>query len=186
MKNTFTAKNIAKMGIFTALAFIMTFFEFPIFPPPVNFLKLDFSNVFVLIGGFSLGTVPGIIILIAKEALCLLKTTTVVGQLANVVVGLFTVLPPFLIYEKRRSFLPALIGLLVGAVLGIVMSLPINRFVNYPAYMPGGAPFVLTEESINLFKQTWHFILIFNSIKAISVVILTLLLYKRVKFLIKF
>ncbi len=185
MKTIFTAKNIAKMGIFTALSFMMTFFEFPIFPPPVNFLKLDFSNVFVLIGGFSLGPLAGVIILIAKEALCLLKTTTVVGQLANVLIGLFTILVPLIMYNRKRSFLNALIGLLIGGAVGAIMSLPINRFINFPAFTDS-FPFVLTEYSIKLFNDWWHYILIFNSIKVVSVIGLTLLLYKRVKWLIKF
>ena len=156
MKKTieYNGKLIAKIAIFTALSFVLTFFEFPIFPQ-APFLKLDFSNVFVLIGGFSLGTIPGVIILVAKELLCLLKTSTVVGQLANVLIGLFYVVAPFVIYQHKRTFKGALVGLIIGGVLGTVMSLPINRFINFPLYM-GGAPFVLTEISINAFKSFWQ------------------------------
>ena len=46
-KLEFNGKTIAKLGIFTALSFVLTYLEFPIFPA-ANFLKLDFSNVFVL------------------------------------------------------------------------------------------------------------------------------------------
>lgn len=180
----YNGKLIAKIAIFTALSFILTFFEFPIFPQ-ANFLKLDFSNVFVFIGGFSLGVVPGVIILIAKEALCLLKTSTVVGQLANVLVGLSYVLVPFLLYQRKRTFTRALIGLVLGGIIATAFSIPINYFITFPAFM-GGVPFVPNSVSISVFNSLWLFVLLFNLIKAVVINVLTLLLYKRVKSLLNF
>ena len=172
-KQNFNAKLIAKMGIFTAISFALTYVEIPMFLP---FLKLDFSNVFVLIGGFSLGTVPGIIILIMKEILCLLKTTTVVGQLANVIIGLSYLIVPFLLYDKKRSIEIAILGLVIGTIIQSIASLPVNAFINFPLY---GA-------DMAYFKDVWYFILAFNAIKGLSVSFLTLLLYKRVKVLLNF
>lgn len=180
----FNAKLIAKMGIFTALSFALTFLEFPIFPA-TPFLKLDFSNVFVLIGGFSLGAVPGIIILVVKEALCLLKTTTIVGQIANVIIGLSYVLVPFLIYRFKKSFKTALITLVIGSILMSAISLPVNYYINYPFFM-GSVPFVQNSLSTMMFAKTWWYVLIFNAIKAVSVSALTILLYKKVKKVLSF
>lgn len=174
-KIDFSAKTLAKLGIFTALSFVLTFFEFPIFPP-APFLKLDFSNVFVLIGGFSLGTVHGVIILVVKEALCLLKTSTVVGQLANVIIGLCYALIPFLLYDGERTFKRALFGLILGSALMSLASLPVNRYINFPLY---GAPDAM-------FLSLWGYVLVFNLIKAIVLSLLTLILYKRIKLLINF
>ena len=171
----FNAKLIAKMGIFTALSFALTFLEFPIFPV-APFLKLDFSNVFVLIGGFSLGTIPGVIILLVKEALCLLKSSTLVGQLANVLIGLSFTLVPFICYGLKRNFKTAVISLIIGAFLMSGISLPVNRYINFPLY---GAP-------DSAFISLWGFVLLFNVIKSVSTVILTLLLYKRVKKILNF
>ncbi len=174
-KLVFDAKLIAKMGIFTALSFALTFLEFPIFPV-APFLKLDFSNVFVLIGGFSLGTIPGIIILVVKEALCLLKSSTVVGQLANVLIGLSYILVPLVLYRYKRSFITAIIGLAIGSVLMSGISLPVNRYINFPLY---GAP-------DKVFVSLWIFVFLFNLIKSFSTAIITVLLYKRVKKLLSF
>lgn len=183
-KLEFNAKLIAKMGIFTALSFALTFFEFPIFPA-TPFLKLDFSNVFVLIGGFSLGTVPGIIILAVKEALCLLKSSTIVGQIANLLIGLFYILVPFILYKYKRNFKTAIIGLIIGIVLQSMGSLLVNYYINYPFFM-GSVPFVLNTLSKTMFAKTWIYVLLFNLIKAVSTAILTLLLYKRVKKVLSF
>ena len=62
-KKYFTASTIAKLAMLSALACAVTFLEFPIFPP-ASFLKLDFANVFVLIGGFMYGPVSEIIIIL--------------------------------------------------------------------------------------------------------------------------
>lgn len=183
-KLQFNGKLIAKIGIFTALSFALTFLEFPIFPA-APFLKLDFSNVFVLIGGFSLGTVPGIIILIVKEALCLLKSSTVVGQLANVIIGLCYVLVPFILYKVKRTFPMAVVGMAVGVLLQSGTSLLVNYYVNYPLFL-GSVPFVPNAQTIEFFKQTWWAILSFNVIKAVSTAVITLILYKRVKGLLNF
>ncbi len=174
-KLEFNGKLVAKMGIFTALSFALTFFEFPIFPA-APFLKLDFSNVFVLIGGFSLGAVPGVIILFVKEALCLIKSSTVVGQLANVLIGLCFTLVPFILYQLKRSFPRVIIGLVIGVLLMSLISLPVNRYINFPLY---GAP-------DSAFIGLWHFVLIFNLIKSVAISVITLILYKRVKGLLNF
>lgn len=174
-KIEFNGKVIAKMGIFTALSFVLTYIEFPIFPS-ASFLKLDFSNVFVLIGGFSLGTIQGVIILVVKEALCLIKSSTVVGQLANLIIGLAFTLVPFILYDLKRNFKTAIIGLIIGVLLMSFISLPMNRYVNFPLY---GIP-------DSVFVSIWHIILIFNLIKSVAISVITLILYKRVKGLLKF
>ena len=53
---------------------------------PVDFLKLDFSNVFVLIGGFALGPAAGTVIAVLKELLHAITVghTAFIGELANI------------------------------------------------------------------------------------------------------
>lgn len=67
-KKMFSAKRIALMAIFTALSFVVSMLEFPIFPQ-AEFLKLDFGNVFIMLIGFLLGPVEGMIVLVIKELL---------------------------------------------------------------------------------------------------------------------
>ncbi|MBR2376225.1 MAG: ECF transporter S component [Clostridia bacterium] len=166
----FDAKLIAKIAIFTAIAYIISYLEFPIFPT-APFLKLDFSNVFILIGGFALGPIPGVIILIAKEALCLLKTSTVVGQLANLLIGLSYILLPILVYHFKKGIKTVIITLSVSTVLQVVVGLLVNRFINFPLY---GLP-------VETFYSLFTVILLFNLIKAVVISVLTILLYKRIK-----
>ena len=61
LKSRFTAKRLSLMAVFTALAYVVSLFDFPIFPA-APFLKLDFGNVFILLISFLLGPVEGMIV----------------------------------------------------------------------------------------------------------------------------
>ena len=66
MREHFSAPRLAYMALFTALAYVVTFLEFPIFPA-AGFLKLDFANVFFLFEGFIFGPVEAIVSIGIKE-----------------------------------------------------------------------------------------------------------------------
>ena len=59
-------RQIVGTALFAALSFAVSLLEFPIFPA-ASFLKLDFSAVFVLLGGFMYGPIAGIIVCAVKE-----------------------------------------------------------------------------------------------------------------------
>ena len=64
-------KYIAKIGVLSAVAAILMLFEFPLWFAP-GFYKLDLSETVILIGGFALGPVAGVLIELLKNLLNLL------------------------------------------------------------------------------------------------------------------
>ncbi len=175
MLGKLTAKKIAYIAMFSALAYAISFLEFPIFPA-ADFLKIDFSNVFILIGGFSLGPIASVIILFIKESLRLLIPTSVfVGQIANFLIGLPFILLPTLIYRYKKGIKVVIIALLIATLLQVLTALPVNKFINFPLY---GVP-------SEAFKGFVWYIVAFNAIKGVVVSIITILLYKRVKKILK-
>ncbi len=175
MSNKSTAKRIAYIAMFSALAFVVSFLEFPIFPA-ADFLKIDFSNVFILIGGFSLGPIASVVILFIKESLRLLIPTSVfVGQIANFLIGLPFILVPTLIYKYKKGIKVVIIALVIATLLQVATALPVNKFINFPLY---GVP-------SEVFKNFIWYIIAFNAIKGAIISLITILLYKRVKKIIK-
>ena len=186
MNKTFSAKNIAGMAIFTALAFVTYCIipEIPIFPgTPASFLKLDFSNVFIMLAGFMYGPLPAVIIIVVKELLHLpFGTTMGVGELANVIMTVSYVLLPSIVYIKRKGISVVIISLLIACVLQIAFSLIVNRFINFPFFIwMYKIPFTPAE----YFGALWVYVLAFNAIKSVSVSIVTFLVYKRISYLFK-
>ncbi len=174
-KKYFSAKTIAKLAMLSALAFAVTFLEFPIFPP-ASFLKLDFANVFVLIGGFMYGPVAAVIISLIKECLCLLKSSTGgVGEIANFIVTFSFVIVPTLVYRFKKGLPTVALTLAVGCVLQIAAGLLSNRYINFPLFMGDGA--------LAAFESLWWYVLLFNLIKGVAVSLVTILLYKRISWL---
>ena len=158
--------------MFSALAFAVTFLEFPIFPA-APFLQLDFANVFVLFGGFMYGPVAAIVISLVKECLCLLKTSTGgVGEIANFIVTFCFVILPTLVYRYKQGLPTVIWTLAAGVVLQIGAAMLSNRFINFPLFMGEGAAAV--------FASLWWYVLLFNLIKGVAVSLVTVLLYKRI------
>ena len=170
-ENKFSAKRIAKIAVFAALAYVVSLLEFPLFPA-VPFLKLDFGNVFILLVGFLLGPVEGVIACAVKELLRIpMSGTGGVGELANILITTSFILLPTLLYKFRKGLkvvIPALVG---GCLIATGAALLANRFILFPAFSIADVP--------GTFADTWAFILAFNLIKTVSISLLTMLLYKR-------
>lgn len=179
--NYFTATRIAYIAVFTALSYALRFWEIPLLPA-VPFLKLDFSNIFPLIGGFALGPVAGMAIGVLKEALWMPFSTTVyVGELANIIVMAPFVLIPSIAYKRRKGFKSVLLFLALGCAAQVLWSFPVNMFLNFPAFLgfnwPGGMSFYLS---------VWYWVILFNFIKDVALSVIVLLVYKSISQLIKF
>ncbi len=185
-KNLFTTKNIAGMAIFSALSFVTYLLEIPIMAStPATFLQLDFSNVFVLLAGFVYGPIPAIIVTLVKELIhILVGSTGGVGELANIILTVVFVVVPTIVYQHKKGIKTVILTLVIACILQSGASLLTNKFINFPFFM-GSAPFVPTELSNQAFKSMWQYILLFNGIKTVSISIITILLYKRIKYLFK-
>lgn len=182
----FTATRMSFIAIFTALSYVLTLFDFPLLPgTPVTFLKLDFSNVFVMLSGFALGPVAGCIVAVLKELIHALTVghTAFIGELANVLFVLPYMLIPAIVYRKHKGIKVVIVTLLLGVIAQCLVSLPVNYLLNFPAFMAafGGS----WKAGQQLFIQTWYWALLFNFIKAVIISVITLIVYKPLSMLIK-
>jgi riboflavin transporter FmnP len=184
-------RRIAMIGMLSALAFIIMYFEVPL-PFLPSFYKIDFSEVPVLIGGFAMGPVAAAIIEAVKVILHLVikgTPTAGIGDFANFIIGCGLVVPASIVYKYHKSRKSAMIGMTVGVLVMAVVGGLLNAFVLLPAYaaafhMPMEAiigmgtsvnPAIVDLPTLVLFATTP-----LNLIKGILASILTLLLYKRV------
>ena len=183
----FTATRIAYLAIFTALSFVLRLppFEFSIFPA-VEFLKMDFSNTFVMIAGFALGPVSGIIVGVLKEIMygLFFSQTVGIGELANILFIFAYALIPSVVYVKHKGIKTVIISLARGCLSQIVLSVPINYFISFPFYLNLYAK-MSWAEGMEFFLSVWYWALLFNAIKAVLITAATLILYKPLSRLIK-
>ncbi len=190
-KQHFSTKEIAKIAILGAIAFVLMEFDFPL-PVAPSFYKLDFSEVAVLIGGFAMGPVAGVTIEALKVILSTLFTgssTMYVGEVANFLIGCAFVVPASLFYKKNKTKKSAIQGLALGTIVMTVFGVFVNFGVLLPAYsyfyhLPLETIISMGQAIFPIINSTFTFALIcvslFNIIKGILVSIVTVLLYKHI------
>ncbi|MBR4758926.1 MAG: ECF transporter S component [Lachnospiraceae bacterium] len=185
-------RNLAMVGMLSAVSFILMFLEFPI-PLMPSFIKLDVSELPALIGAFAMGPIEGVAICLIKNLIHLLKTSSGgVGELANFLLGAVFVFTAGMIYKKMKNRKGAIIASLAGALAMGVFSVPINYFITYPFY----TNFMPMEAIIGAYQAIYagvnsliECLLVFNMPftfgKGIIDVIITFLVYKRLSPIIK-
>lgn len=171
LKRRLSAKRLAFIAVFVALSYAVSFLEIPIFPA-TPYLKLDFSNAFILLVSFLLGPIEGIVACILKEGLRAIGSSSGgVGEIANIAATTAYILLPAVVYRFRKGLKAVIPCLLAACFIGTGAALLTNRFITFPLYMGEGAAAV--------FAEVFWFIVAFNLIKTAAVSILTMLLYKR-------
>ncbi len=182
-KSLFSTGNLTRMAILAAVSAVLALIEIPIGMP---FYKLDLSNIPVLIGAFALGPVPGAIILLVKNLIGLIHTSSAgIGKLADFIMGLAMILPASIIYQRNKTRKSALIGMLVGVATMVVVSVFVNKWIMLPFYMTAFhmdmAALVKSAKWSNV-NSEWELLLLitapFNLIKGTVISVVTFLLYK--------
>ncbi|AQR53445.1 ECF transporter S component [Lactobacillus delbrueckii subsp. bulgaricus] len=152
--NKRTAKSVSNWlayAMIGAIAFVVMKFEFPIMPG-VSFLKMDFSDVIVVIATFIFGIGGGVAVAAIKCLLSLIFAVfalpSLVGELAAFLASMAFALPFYFLAgsvkeEDRKSLkgylLPAL-GLLLDVLsMTVVMALT-NQFLLTPVYAYTSVP----------------------------------------------
>ncbi len=173
-------RKITTIAILSAIAtIIFLIIEIPI----AAFYKLDFSNVPVLMAGFALGPVAGIITLVLKGVISIgLIRGDWVGLLADLIVGMAMVLPASLIYMKKKTRKGAVIGMIVGSLIAIAASVPANILLIELYHVPVEQVVAMGQGIFPAIKSELDFLLLitapFNLLKWAAISIVGLLIYK--------
>lgn len=194
----FHTRKMAVIGMFSAVSTILMLFEFPL-PFAPSFYELDFSELPILIGAFAYGPAAGVMMEFIKILLKLFikgTSTAFVGDLANFAVGCSLVLPASVIYAFRKNKKTAIVSCIVGTLILTVFGTAFNAIYLLPAFARlYGMPLdtilamgskvnpLMTEGSIVSFVVVC--VAPMNLIKGFSVSLLTLLIYKPLRPLLK-
>jgi len=187
---TIETSVIVKIALLGATAALLMLFEIPLFFAP-SFYKLDFSEVAVLVGAFSLGPVAGIVIEAVKILLNFLidgSVTAGIGELANFIIGCSYIVPAAAIYKRNKTRRNAIAGLAAGTVTMVIAAALMNLYVLLPVYasafrMPVDAIVQMGTKVNSSIKDIYTLILFatvpFNVLKGFLSSLVTVLIYKK-------
>lgn len=186
-----SAKTIAKVGVLSAIAYVLMFISvpLPIFP---SFLKIDVSDIPAIFGGMSLGPMAGLAIVIVKNFLqgITASTTGGVGEFANVIIGGSYVLIICLFYKKFKGTKGVLFGGLASTIAMTIVGCIVNYYIMMPLYATVyGMPLeqivqmgtVINPRVTDLLTFVIWMIAPFNIVKAGIMTIVTLPLFKKME-----
>ena len=183
-------RRLVMVALFGALSFVLMLFKFnvPILSP---FADFDFSALPELLGGFILGPVDAIAIIILKILLKLVFQGTnsmFTGEITNVILSVAYVLPAVLYYRKNRTKKGALIGIVIGTAASIVVAIFTNIFITFPFFMwlygMSWDDILNTFSAINPWIKSIptmvaFSVVPFNLVSRVVTSLITLLVYKR-------
>ncbi|MBQ6513840.1 MAG: ECF transporter S component [Clostridia bacterium] len=181
-KPRLSVATMTRIAILAAAASILFLIEIPI----IAFYKLDLSNIPVLLGAFSMGPVPGVIILALKSAIGLLHSSSAgVGELADFVMGAALVIPASVIYHRNKNRKNAIIGMAIGTVCMVIVGVLMNKWVMLPFYMGAfhmDMDGIIKAAGVAGVDSEWKLLLLvtgpFNLLKGVVLSIVTALIYK--------
>lgn len=188
MKNNATKKMVF-IGMFGAVSAILMLLEFPLPFLAPSFIKLEFSDLPIILGGYMMGPVSGLIIAVLKIALNLLITGAEglgVGELANFLGSVSYLLPAVFIYHRNKTKKGAKISLVVGTITASTVIVLADIFILIPAYaavMDIADIVAMTDNALvgGLPTLALCSLLPFNLLKYGITSVITILVYKRMK-----
>ncbi|MGO1580738.1 MAG: ECF transporter S component [Peptoniphilaceae bacterium] len=188
-------KDMTRIGMLSAIAFIFMYFSVPVTFVAPEFIKLDISDLPILIGSFAMGPIAGVIICAFKNILIILikgTTTGGIGELSNFIIGSGFAISAGLIYNRKKTYKTAVVALLIGTILMTSLAVISNYYFIFPLYanfMPMeaiiNAGAAVTSKITDLWSMMVYSIIPFNLLKGFIVSAITILIYKKVSFLLK-
>lgn len=195
-KKKMTTRMLTQIGMLGAIAVVLMLFEIPL-PFAPSFYEIDFSEVPVLIGCFSMGPLAGAFIELVKVILNLVingTDTAGVGEIANFIIGCSFCVPAGIIYKRKKTKKGAIVGMVVGTLCMTILGCFVNAYILLPTYaaafeMPieklvamGTA---VNENITSLFTFVMFAVAPFNLLKGVLVSIIVLCIYKKISPILK-
>ena len=161
------------LAMLAAISIVVTYLSKLIPFTVVGFLKFDFKDVIIAIGGFLFGPLAAVAISLVSSFIEMLtfSSTGIIGFIMNVISTCAFVCPAAYIYKRHYSQKSAIIGLVVGVVAMAALMMLWNYLIT-PLYMEIERPVVA--------RMLLPAFLPFNLAKGGMNAALTILLYKPI------
>lgn len=188
-------KDMTKVAMLSVIGFVLMYFQLPLTFVAPPFMKLDISDLPVLMGAFTMGPVYGIIIAALKNLMHIIFKGTMtagVGELSNFIISSTFAVVSSYIYRKHKTYKGAVLSMTVGVLAMTILAMISNYFVVFPLYgkvMPMEAIIAMgsaiTPKITGLFTMMIYSVLPFNLIKGFTTSAVMMLVYKKISPLFK-
>ena len=191
-KAKMSTKNMVLVAMMGAVSAVLMVLEFAV-PFAPAFLKMDLSDLPVMLTTFMLGPAEGVLVALIKVGLRLVlkgTDTAFVGEIANIIGAVSYLLPAAGVYHFKKGKTGAAAALLVGTLVVSVTSIFGNLYLTFPAFSKiYGMPMeviiamgtAINKNITDLFTMMIFAVFPFNLFKYGILSVITFFVYKRLK-----
>ena len=180
-------KNMVLVSILGAISGVLMLFKFPL-PIAPTFMKMDFSDSVLIIGGFLTGPVYSLAMIFIKWIVKLIITSTstaYAGELSGLILNISFILPMSYFYSKNKTKKTAILLMIIFSFTTSLIAIFTNVYMIFPLYGLSGNAIVGPFKVLFPFVDSvWQVMLIsilpFNLMKIAINSIIALVLYKKV------
>ena len=177
--NTGKTEKMVTLSLLAGIAYLLMFIEIPILPV-FGWLKLDFSDIPILIGTFLYGPVSGILVAFIRSTLNFITSGgnlgALIGNGAGFLATVCYLVPIYSMMKKKHSNKNLIQGIMYATVLMTIFMSVANYFVITPFYLNVlGMDFGMSIATMILYG-----IVPFNLIKGTVVGVAFFVVYKKV------
>ncbi|WP_171001159.1 ECF transporter S component [Secundilactobacillus hailunensis] len=179
----FSIRQVVIMSLFAGISFLLYFISFPILPF-VSYMKVDFSDIPILLGMIMFGPLGGVIIAAIKGLLYWIMTGVDVANFIGVGSGFIAsvsfMLPIYWVLKYVRKY-KTVTRLILAAIAGTVSLSVIMAILNSTILIPVYMAVLHMKITIPLSKMLLFGVIPFNLIKGVLVGAVFVLIADRMK-----
>lgn len=180
-------KQMILASLFGVISGILMLFKFPI-PITPTFMKIDFSDSALIIGGFLTGPIYSLLMIFIKWLIKIIisgTTSAYVGELSGIILNLSFVLPMSALYKKNKTKANAIMLMVVFSITTSFVAIITNIYMIFPLYGLNDSAIVSSFNKIlpiinNMWQVMIFSILPFNIIKHGLNSVIAFILYKKI------
>lgn len=169
-EGAWSTRRIATTALFCALSFVLTFVEFPIFPP-APWLMYDPSGIVAFVAALAFGPSTGTVVVVLPWVLKTLFSFNPWGHLMAIVAGVTLIVPAALVARRVSGGRGLALGMALGAVCALAACV-VGNIVVTPLYTA-----VSTDQVLAMIVPI---LLPFNALKIVLNCVVTALVIRPV------
>lgn len=162
-------KRWVALALMVAMAMVLSFVEFPLFPS-AQWLKYDPSSIIAILASLLYGPLLGSAVAVLAWVPRLI--TDPLGAFMNIMSVLPVIIVTGMLYQRSPSFGSAVRGSLVGGAVALVISVTLN----YPVI-----PIFFGGQLEDVLEMTLPVLLPFNAIKVVLNCLVALFTYRKLE-----
>lgn len=170
-------RELVGVALLAAIGYLLMFLAFPIIPA-FPFMKVDFSEITILVSTYLFGPLAGVMTALIRSVLHMITSgepAAIIGDTTSFIAALSFVLPIFYISKRKQRVKSLILGFGVGTLLMTAVMSVLNLIAIIPLY----TKMVGFDIGMSYSQYVIFGVIPFNILKGIIVSLVFMLIHEK-------